>query len=217
MMQTSLMGAALAALISFSCGSAKSSAGPCPSGAKLLGDEPPNGTLTWCAKEDGSKHGPWTEWYEGGSLKRTGRYTDGKMQGRWVSYHPASAPQEGEANPPTKKEEGDYKAGLKIGVWTTWHEDGAKSRESEHEPDSPVVKWTAWKPDGAKWAAGKTVSGREHGAYSEWHPNGKVSVKGNYENGEKAGQWEFWDEEGKPTADPSAASATDPAAAPATP
>ena len=75
----------------------------CPDGARLHGRTPPAGTLEWCAKPDGEKHGRWVEWYPGGKRKSEGQFVDGKMEGRWVSYFDTGE----------KQLEGGYRGGLK--------------------------------------------------------------------------------------------------------
>ena len=99
-------------------------AGPCPDGARQHGSAPPEGTLQWCAKPDGKKHGRWVEWHPNGKLKTEGTYVDGKMEGRWVSYFDTGV----------KQLEGDYRGGLKHGLWTQYYEEGQKNREEVHRP-----------------------------------------------------------------------------------
>ncbi|HSY41667.1 MAG TPA: hypothetical protein VLA79_19140 [Polyangia bacterium] len=68
-------------------------------------------------------------------------------------------------------------AGLRVGVWRVWFEDGRPSRELEFL-------------DGV----------RERDA-REWHPNGIQAAEGRYVGGRRDGRWRFWDERGQLTAD----------------
>nr|WP_246357343.1 toxin-antitoxin system YwqK family antitoxin [Pyxidicoccus fallax] len=178
--------AVLAATV-LGCGRASSS--PCPDGARLLGRAPPEGTLQWCAKPDGGKHGRWAEWHPNGKLKTEGQYVDGKMEGRWVSYFEDGV----------KQLEGEYRGGLKTGLWTLYYEEGPKNREEVHTPEARETKWTAWRSSGEKWAEGTLVGHMAVGPYSEWHPNGALAVRGTYEKGQKAGDWKYFDLQGQAT------------------
>lgn len=40
----------------------------------------------WCARPDGTKHGPRTEWYHDGHVRITGQLEDGEKVGVWVIY-----------------------------------------------------------------------------------------------------------------------------------
>jgi len=40
----------------------------------------------WCARPDGTKHGPWTEWHEDGHPRRIGLYVNGAPEGRWLVW-----------------------------------------------------------------------------------------------------------------------------------
>jgi antitoxin component YwqK of YwqJK toxin-antitoxin module len=159
----------------------------------LRGQGPPSGTLTWCARSDGTKHGAWTEWYSTGTIKTQGQYVDGKMDGLWTTFQTDG----------NKLDEGQYRAGRKVGTWTTWDdEDGSLQRESEHRVDSDEVTWTAFRPDGTKRATGTSRGGQEYGPYQEWHGNGKLAAEGTYERGQKVGVWSYWDADGNSSITP---------------
>lgn len=40
----------------------------------------------WCTLPDGTRHGPWTEWFEDGHVRRMGLYVNGVPDGRWLSW-----------------------------------------------------------------------------------------------------------------------------------
>jgi hypothetical protein len=40
----------------------------------------------WCARPDGTKHGPRTEWYRNGHLLQSGELHDGDRVGTWVFW-----------------------------------------------------------------------------------------------------------------------------------
>src|SRR5688572_26521463 len=124
-------------------GACSSSDEPCGDGVQH-GSGPPYGTLSWCARSDGTKQGPWTEWHAVGTVKSNGHYVDGKMDGLWTTFRKDGR----------KASEGAYQAGRKIGTWTTWNEDGSRQRESVHATASDSVTWTAFRPTGQRWATG---------------------------------------------------------------
>lgn len=43
-------------------------------------------TSVWCEKKDGTKHGPYLEWWENGLKKSVGQYQNGTRDGRWEFY-----------------------------------------------------------------------------------------------------------------------------------
>jgi hypothetical protein len=51
---------------------------PCPPGTTVAGDKPPAGTRQWCARPDGTQHGPGYIWDDRGRLVVIMSYTDGK-------------------------------------------------------------------------------------------------------------------------------------------
>ena len=40
----------------------------------------------WCALPNGTRHGPWTEWFEDGHVRRMGLYANGVPEGRWLVF-----------------------------------------------------------------------------------------------------------------------------------
>src|SRR6185436_15014524 len=103
----------------------KKPAGPSSDG-ELHGQSPPKGTVTWCARADGTKHGTFTEWHANGAVKTKGDYVDGKMEGVWTTFYDGGA----------KATEGSYRGGRKDGLWRQWDDDGTLQREVTHRADS---------------------------------------------------------------------------------
>ena len=68
-------------------------------------------------------------------------------------------------------------AGLRVGVWRFWFEDGRPWRELDF------------------------LGGVREGAAREWHPNGTQAAEGSYVAGRRDGRWRFWDERGQLTAE----------------
>lgn len=40
----------------------------------------------WCTLPDGARHGPWTEWFDDGHVRRMGLYVHGVPEGRWLAW-----------------------------------------------------------------------------------------------------------------------------------
>ena len=166
-------------------------AGPCGDG-ELHGQAPPKGTVTWCARSDGTKHGTFTEWHANGVVKTRGEYANGKMEGVWATFWENTV----------KHTEGNYRDGRKDGTWRQWDDDGTLQREEVHRVDSAESTWTGFRPTGEKWATGVSVGGRDQGPYQEWYSNGKLAAQGNYEAGKRVGTWMYWNEDGTPSDTP---------------
>src|SRR5271157_4135512 len=63
---------------------------PCPPGAKLTGQPPPDGSEVWCQKiVDGKpvKEGLFTLYRPGGQKLIEGSYHDGKQVGEWKTWY----------------------------------------------------------------------------------------------------------------------------------
>jgi uncharacterized protein len=66
-------------------------------------------------------------------------------------------------------------AGLRVGAWRTWFEDGRPALEIEY------------------------LGGVRDGGAREWHPNGAPAGEGRYLAGAREGSWRFWDDRGQVT------------------
>jgi len=113
------------------------SRGPCPRGAELLGDAPPDGTEQWCQRRGANdqfvKHGLFREWHKNGRKKVVGQYTDGKRHGPWREWYRSGQP----------SLEGHYTHGEQTGRWLRWHTDGRKIGErdfAQKRPDAAPKK-----------------------------------------------------------------------------
>lgn len=81
--------------------------------------------------------------------------TNGRKQGHWVFYG-ADKPEKGWCSS-CKINEGTYKENRKVGVWTTYYQDGV----------TPKSKITY-------------VNGRVNGAYKQYYPNGSIKETGRF-------------------------------------
>jgi len=101
---------------------------PCPSGALVVGQPPPDGFEMFCAVEDAKvrwkHHGWYVGWYDNGQRASEGEYVDGKRHGAWIFWHHNGQ----------KRLEAGYRMGEKRGRWTFWDRDGAETKVIDY-PD----------------------------------------------------------------------------------
>ncbi len=128
----------------------------CPPGTKAMGEGPPNGSETWCAKTvNGNevKEGPFAIYRPDGSLMLQGNYHDGKQDGAWTMWHDngqkaavdhyKDGVQQGEhvgwyTNGKIAAI-GNYKDGKRDGVWKRWDANGFKNWEETYKDDQKVL------------------------------------------------------------------------------
>jgi antitoxin component YwqK of YwqJK toxin-antitoxin module len=133
----------------------KAIAPSCPPGTKLMGEGPPDGSETWCAKivdgkevkegafvlyrpdgdkmlegeyHDGKQSGEWTQWYDNGQKASIDHYKDGVQDGDhigWYTNGKISA-------------QGKFKNGKRDGVWKRWDANGFKNWEEIYKDDKKI-------------------------------------------------------------------------------
>jgi hypothetical protein len=114
---------------------------PCPEGATLQGAAPPDGSEVWCARADGSRHGPSTTWHPGSTAKAAeGRYAAGNQHGVWTWWSAGDTPWRQVA----------FAHGIRHGRVVLWNgqgtvtrveewERGTRTRATDFEDGRPVV------------------------------------------------------------------------------
>jgi len=134
--------------------------------------------------KDGIKHGDRNEYYSEGSKKSTGRFMNGKAEGKFVNYS-SNGKIENEMN---------FKDGLQDGAEIRYDSDGN-------------VRFSATYVAGKETGVKKQVfsdyeltanykEGLYDGAYSEIFTNGNIKITGHYINGKKDGTWEYGKRDG---------------------
>lgn len=95
---------------------------PCPSGAQVIGQLPPDGFELFCAVPDPEvrwkHHGWYIGWYGNGQKASEGEYVDGKRHGTWSFWHKNGQ----------KRLEAGYRMGEKQGRWKFWDKDGVETK-----------------------------------------------------------------------------------------
>ncbi len=110
----------------------------CPPETVLVGATPPVGTSAWCERVDGTRHGPFAEFFPLGGVRTQAEYREGRLAGVWQEYYEGGQ----------LREERHYADGESVGRWGTWYPNGA--RQSEHDYASPQERSVlAFDVDGA--------------------------------------------------------------------
>lgn len=151
---------------------------------------------TWCARKDGTRHGPYRLWYDGAKLKEEGAWDDGEMTGRWTAWWPNGK----------KRSEGVYAKGLREGVWTSWYENGQLEQAADHRAGKPDGSWNTWYPNGKKAEDGSHKDGMRVGRWTWFYDNGNKQMEGSYRIIPKAGsvedgRWTYWYANGRKKAE----------------
>jgi antitoxin component YwqK of YwqJK toxin-antitoxin module len=158
------------------------SADLCPTGCLVQGAPPPLGFEVWCARHDGSRHGPSSRWVVG--LRTDTFYVDGQKEGWELEWN-----QDG-----TLRAACEYKAGVRDGQafrqFATWSEEGPYAHDVKHGV------WTLMRRTGGKLRAESWQHGKLHGRYERWHGNGELAEDGLYDQGARYGQWSWWHDNG---------------------
>jgi len=91
--------------------------------------------------------------------------------------------------------EGKIENGQRVGRWTTWHENGNISSESDFVA-SAMTYHAMYFPNGAMRFKGTYSDGRLDGPVSLWHPSGTPQSETEFAMGQRHGKRILWDLEG---------------------
>jgi len=127
---------------------------------------------TWyCARPDGTRHGPFITLFPDGSIAIEGAYKDGALDGPWQRKHPRGA----------IAERGAYAAGKKIGRWTQSSSTGAPLGEYELALGTGVEK--QWYDDGPLYGETAVKDGVRNGFTKRYDRTGAVLESARYVKG----------------------------------
>ena len=105
----------------------------------------------------------------------------GREQGAWQKYH------EGTEQLFYK---GQFKDGIKVGVWQYFYKDGVAKAEMRFSASGKVSHSTIFDVKGRKMAFGKYIEKKKDSTWTYFDVNGAVSSVENWKNGSKHGQAE---------------------------
>ncbi|TAL57130.1 MAG: hypothetical protein EPN85_14565 [Bacteroidetes bacterium] len=156
------------------------------------------------------------EYYEDGSIKKTGTYLEGLAEGTHKEYSP-----EGKITHAKIYREGNLigeglmdEAGNQQGSWTEYHFAGQIKARGVYDNGTRTGEWIFYHPNGKTEQKGKYdkkgkpqslwqwfydngkllreenyLNGKREGALTEWNDSGRVITKGEYVDGLKEGKW----------------------------
>ncbi|MFC2102345.1 hypothetical protein ACFLS7_05070 [Bacteroidota bacterium] len=128
--------------------------------------------------EDGSRTGPWKEYYPGGELKAEGNYDNGIKTGPWSYYHMnGKLEQKGVYN----------KQGKPEGVWLWYYESGQLLREENYYRGKKDGLSEEFAEDGTIIEKGDYFEGYEDGPWFQLI--GDFFQRGSYIDGLRTGPW----------------------------
>lgn len=135
---------------------------------------------TWyCARPDGTRHGPFLTLFPDDSIEIEGAYRDGLLDGPWTRRRPDG----------TVAEEGAYQAGLKHGRWRQLGPDGSVLGEYTLTGGTGVER--VWYDSGALYRERALRAGVPHGEDVTFAPDGAVTSSAVYRDGKLDGPHAF--------------------------
>lgn len=137
--------------------------------------------------EEGTRDGPWKEYYEDGSVRSVGTYDKGNRVGEWKFYYPNGK----------IEEQGKYnKKGKPEGTWQWYYEDGTLLREQAFLAGLEDGDYLENDESGKLLVKGQYVEGLEEGEWS--FDFGQYKEKGSYKAGLRNGKWVSFYSDGTP-------------------
>jgi len=134
----------------------------------------------WCARADGTMHGPYASFQRGGQPLECGHYADGKKHGLWTEWY----------------ENGQRRAvieGKPGGNWAYWYPDGIlwKSYVAWEESGERRGVSKSWYRNGARESEFNFLNGQPDGNWTSWDEVGNASKVEVYEKGKLLEVTEF--------------------------
>ena len=156
------------------------------------------------------------EYYEDGSIKKTGTWLEGKEEGIHKEYstegkithakiyHEGNRVGEGLIDEAGNqqgawteyhatgqlKAKGNYDNGTKIGDWIFYHPNGKVEQKGRYDKKGKTQGLWQWFYDNSTLLREENyLNGRREGGLTEWNDSGKVVTKGEYIDGLKEGKW----------------------------
>lgn len=136
----------------------------------------------WTKKGENQPYtGDFKETFEDGSIKGTGTFVNGQLEGLRIQYFP-----NGKVS--TKKE---YKGAYPHGKAYEYYEDGTLRQEGTFNNNQEIGTWTVYYPNGDKRVVMTFESGVQHGPYFEYNEEGVLTRQFYFKNGKAEYSDEF--------------------------
>lgn len=88
---------------------------------------------------------------------------------------------------------------MKDGPYLEYHESGEIKIVGEYKNGLRSGLWSSWFTNGELQSELNYINGLEEGVYKVFHSNGNLKIKGFYTKGKASSVWIFFDENGKET------------------
>lgn len=134
----------------------------------------------WCARADGTRHGPFVTLFPDGAIEIRGAYKDGVLDGAWERHDPETG---------GVVEQGRYAAGKKHGRWTQLDPHGAVLGSYDLVAGTGIEK--RWYADGPLYRATARVGGVRHGRDEVYTHDGVLIEVARYRGGKLDGARAF--------------------------
>lgn len=146
----------------------------CDAGTRLVAAPAPE-PAWWCARPDGTRHGPYVSQFPDGSPEITATYRDGVLDGAWTRRAPGGA----------VVEEGTYAAGKKDGHWQQTSTTGQPLGEYDMTAGTGIER--VWLDTGARYSERAFKHGLLDGATKVWASDGTQAISAHYAQGKLDG------------------------------
>lgn len=127
--------------------------------------------------ETGNRNGSWKDFYEDGSLKAEGRYTNNMQTGTWKYYNTKGV----------VEQTGNYNNGRPDGTWKWYYESGELLREEDYYRGQRDGLYTEYSVTGEIIVQGEYTDGEKDKFWK--YNSGDYIEEGNYIIGLKEGSW----------------------------
>ena len=117
-----------------------------------------------------------TGYYDHGAKRFQARVRDNNWHGKFTRWDVLGR----------KMEEGDYRNGLRHGLWVSWDSDEYGGIGGQISRSRPAYRRTQ----------GAYADGVRTGIWTEWHSGGEKYSEGEYDDDQMAGNWRFWNDDG---------------------
>lgn len=138
-----------------SCAADKVGDSPCPDGTKLQERSVRYSTIRVCARDDGTRHGPYQAVDSSdGALMMTGECREGRRHGEWLGFYDGQ-------NVRTRE---TYVDGVGEGAFGAYYSSGSIVREGQCVNGQADGVWLGPNDARASYRAGVLVAGKDAGA-----------------------------------------------------
>ena len=101
------------------------------------------------AKDDGTRHGEWTAFYENGKLKVSGHYVDGHKEGLWKMFNPDGK----------LITQGNFVKGTPEDIWIWFYENSSRRFERTYKNGFKEGNWNGYYLNGTPYGTAHFIKG----------------------------------------------------------